>query len=187
MYKQPVEHVDGRVHTTNYRIHGTLFPRPRVGMPDQLNRADQPYLPIASPQLFGHTIGEVDPKKRMGRGEFIAVPRESILWVVGGDSGPSDFRDFRWREVAVLYAEVLLRGRLRVGSTMRTSDYIRGRIEAKPFDALFEATVTRLEGGRSFDQLEVMESFPFVTVNLRATTGVVELGSVLGDEERAGT
>lgn len=181
MYKQPVDNVAGRVHTSNYRIHGTLFPRPHVGIPDQLNRADQHYLPIASPKLYRDTIGDIAKAERMVQGEFIAVPRDSIHWVVGGDAGNSDFRDFRWREVAVLFGDVLLRGKLRVGAGMRTSDYIRGRVEAKPFDALFDVTTSLLQGGAAFDHLDIVESFAFATVNLRVTTGVVELGSVFDE------
>ena len=176
MYKQPVEHVDGRVHTTDYRIQGTLFPRPRVGMSDQLNRPDQPYLPIASPQLFPTGVGAVEEGARLVHGAFMAVPRESILWVAGGAPGATDFRDYRWREVAVLYGNLLLRGRLRIGASIRTSDYMRSRIDTKPFDALFDVTVSPLEGGAAFDRLDAAERFEHVTVNLRATTGVVELG-----------
>lgn len=178
MYKQAVENVEGRVHTTHYRIHGTLFPRPKVGIPDQLNRADQPYLPVATLDMFRHRVGPVEPADRLVQGSFMAIPRESILWVVGGTPGATDFRDFRWREVAVLYDDVLLRGKLRVGSSIRTSDYMRGRIDAKPFDSLFDVSVSTLAGGVSFERLAPIERFEHVAVNLRATTGVVELGSV---------
>ena len=175
MYKQPVERVVGRVHTQHYRIHGTMFPRPRVSMPDQLNRADQPYVPIEEPRMFPDSVGDLGDATPLVHGSFIAVPRESILWVVGGEAGDTDIRDFHYRDVAVLYGRVLIRGRLRVGTGMRTSDYIRNRVASKPFDALFEASVSRLEGGGPLEDLDVVESFPFVSVNLKLTTGVVEL------------
>lgn len=175
MYKQPVERVVGRVHTQHYRIHGTMFPRPRVGMPDQLNRADQPYVPVEEPQMFPDSVGDLGDAKPLVHGAFIAIPRDSILWVVGGEAGDTDIRDFHYRSVAMLYGRVLIRGRLRVGSGMRTSDYIRNRVVNKPFDALFDATVSRLEGGGPLERLDVVEEFAFVTVNLKFTTGVVEL------------
>lgn len=178
MMKQPVQQVEGRVHTADYRIHGILFPRPRVGIPDQLNRNDQPHLPIGDPMLYHNEVGDLRDLDRMARGEFMALPLESIHWVVGGDSGDSTIREFVLRPVAVLYGVTLLRGNLRVGSSMRTSDYIRRRIESNPFDALFDVTVSTLEGGAPFDSLEIAEQLPFVTVNLRKSTGVVELGAV---------
>ena len=185
MYKQPVERVVGRVHTQHYRIHGTLFPRPRVGIPDQLNRADQPYVPVEEPQMYPDSVGDLGDATPLVHGSFIAVPRTSILWVVGGTAGNSDIREFQYRDVAMLYGRVLIRGRLRVGTGMRTSDYIRNRVTSKPFDALFDATVSRLEGGGPLDRLDVVEDFAFVTVNLEFTTGVVELDSAsreAGDE-----
>lgn len=175
MYKQPVERVVGRVHTQHYRIHGTLFPRPQVGMPDQLNRNDQPYIPIEDPRIYDYVVGDLGSRPPQVTGAFIAVPRESILWAVGGDAGSSDIRDFAFRDVAMLYGHVFLKGRLRVGSGMRTSDYIRNRVVTKAFDSLFDVSVSRLEGGGSLEDLEVVETFEFVSVNLRLTTGVVEL------------
>lgn len=179
MQRQPVQQVAGRVHTADYRIHGTLFPRPRVGIPDQLNRNDQLHLPVGELSLYRNAIGDVTEAQRLARGEFMAVPCESIHWVEGGDAGDSAIREFEWRQVAVLYGETLLRGKLRVGPTMRTSDYIRRRIDSNAFDALFEVAASLLEGGTAFDRLAVVEEFPFVTVNLRTCTGVVELGGAL--------
>lgn len=188
MYKQPVERVVGRVHTQHYRIHGTMFPRPRVGMPDQLNRADQPYVPVEEPRMFPDTVGDLAGAEPLVHGAFVAVPRESIQWVVGGEAGDTDIRDFQYRDVAMLYGRVLIRGRLRVGTGMRTSDYIRNRVASKPFDALFDAQIGRLEGGGPLEALEVVEEFAFVTVNLRFTTGVVELdvpaGAAPTEEDR---
>jgi hypothetical protein len=183
MQRQPVQQIVGRVHTADYRIHGTLFPRPRVGIPDQLNRNDQNHLPIGDLALYRNVTGDVSDVQPLARGEFMAVPRESLHWVVGGDAGDSTIREFEWRRVAVLYGETLLRGKLRVGPTMRTSDFIRRRIESNPFDALFEVAVNPLEGGTAFDRLTVVERFPFVTVNLRMCTGVVELGGLFGRAE----
>ena len=186
MYKQPVEHIAGRVHTQQYRIHGTLFPRPRVGMPDQLNRVDQPYLPIEEPQMFPADIGDLGGARPLVHGSFIAVPRESVLWVVGGEAGNADIRDFHYRDVAVLYGRVVIRGRLRAGAGMRTSDYIRNRVANKPFDALFDAVVSRLEGGGPLESLEAVERFPFLTVNLQLTTGVVELDAPPSEADEEG-
>ena len=178
MYKQKVEMLEDRIVTGIYRILGTLFGLPSLGIPDLLNRQDRPFIPIGDPQLFTTGAELPNDDELRAKTDFLALPKDEIWWIVGGGPGQPPGTVVGDRSLVVLFNDHLLRGRLKVSGHIRTSDYIAQRAVARPFDTLYDATLCKLEPGASMADLPGLEEFEHVTVNLRRNTGVCEVALV---------
>lgn len=71
----------------------------------------------------------------------------------------------------LLFGDYLLAGELLLPRGIRLSDFLS---QAKPFQTLLEAGLYPLVPDRPIVELEPVERFPFVTVNLRLAEGVAE-------------
>ncbi|GGM91717.1 hypothetical protein GCM10007092_00770 [Thermus composti] len=119
---------------------------------------------------FRHPPEAKDLKASLG---FLALRKERIQWVAGGR--PSKPRTspalLEKRRLAFLFGDYLLAGALWLPRGVRLSDYLS---QAKPFQSLLEAWLYVLSPEKPMVELDPMERFPFVTVNLRLAEGVAE-------------
>ena len=179
VYQNRIETHKGRVYTSRYRIYGDMFVLPGVGVAEQLNRADRPYLPVGEPVIYEPGPQHPpEPEAQKTRADFIAVPRDTIWWLAGGNTGQSSITVYEWKHVAVLFGDYLLRGKLKVPGRIRVSDYLGARVKNKPFDILFDASINLMEGRAPVHQLRPSETFEFVTVNLANNTGICEIANL---------
>lgn len=179
MYKQRIDTSEGRVVTTSYRIVATLFMVPGIGVPDILNRKDRPFLPLGEPKLYAPGPSEPSEEELRTEADFLALPKQEIWWLSGGRAGQDPGGVVEERQLAILYGDLLLRGRLRIGGHVRTSDFIAQRVSmGRPFDTLLDANVCKLEKGIPLSELAVHEVFDHVTINLARNVGVFDLSHV---------
>lgn len=176
MYKQRIETSDGRIVTGGFRILAKLFMVPGIGVADYLNRSDRPFLPLGEPQLFAPG-GELPSQGDLrAAAAFLALPKTEIWWIGGGRLGQGPGGLLEERPLALLYGDYLLRGRLRVGGHVRTSDFIAQRVShGHPFDSLLDVSLCRLDPGTVMDELPPIEEFDHVTINLSQNMGVFDL------------
>lgn len=179
MYKQRIETSEGRITTNDYRIVATLFMVPGIGVPDILNRKDRPFLPLGEPKLYAPGTVEPADVDLRAEADFLALPKQEIWWLAGGRAGQDPGGVVEERQLAILYGGHLLRGRLRIGGHVRTSDFIAQRVSMdRPFDTLLDANVCALERGVPLSELAVLEVFDHVTINLARNMGVFDLSHV---------
>ncbi len=173
MYKAPREAHEARIYTLSYRVYGLIYLVPGTGTADLLNQ-DRPYLPVTGALLyapgFHHPPRAQELKASL---DFLALRKETIAWVVGGraSSPPTSPAYLETRHLAFLMEGFLLAGKLLLPKGVRLSDYLS---QAKPFQSLLEARLYPLAPDRPMVQLAPLESFPFLTVNLRLAQGVAE-------------
>lgn len=173
MYKQPREAHEARIYTRAYRVYGLIYLVPGAGTGDLLN-ADKAYLPVTGALVY--TPGFRHPPKveelKASTG-FLALRKERIQWVVGGR--PSEPRTspslVERRRLALLFGDYLLAGEFQVPKGARLSDFLS---QAKPFQTLLEASLYALTPDKPIVDLEPLERFPFVTVNLRLAEAIAE-------------
>uniref|UniRef100_A0A7C2C2A3 Uncharacterized protein n=1 Tax=Thermus islandicus TaxID=540988 RepID=A0A7C2C2A3_9DEIN len=173
MYKSPREAHEARIYTGAYRVYGMIYLVPGAGTADLLN-ADRAYLPVTGALVytpgFRHPPEVRDLKASTG---FLALRKERVQWVVGGR--PAEPRAspvlLEKRRLALLFGDYLLAGELLLPRGIRLSDFLS---QAKPFQTLLEAGLYPLVPDRPIVELEPVERFPFVTVNLRLAEGVAE-------------
>ncbi len=173
MYKQPREAHEARIYTGAYRVYGLIHLVPGSGTGDLLN-VEKAYLPVTGALVytpgFHHPPRAEELKASTG---FLALRKERIQWVVGGR--PAEPRTspglLERRRLAFLFGDCLLAGELRVPKGARLSDFLS---QAKPFQTLLEASLYALTPDKPIVDLEPLERFPFLTVNLRLAEGVAE-------------
>ncbi len=173
MYRSPREAHEARIHTATYRIYGTLYLVPGSGTADLLNQ-ERPYLPLTGALVyasgFRHPPEARDLKASVG---FLALRKERIQWVVGGRASEPRTSPglLERRRLAFLFGDYLLAGELLLPRGVRLSDFLS---QAKPFQTLLEARLYPLAPDKPMVDLEPLESFSFVTLNLRLAEGVAE-------------
>jgi hypothetical protein len=173
VYKQPREAHEARVYTRAYRVYGLIYLVPGAGTADLLN-AERAYLPVTGALVytpgFRHPPEARELKASTG---FLALRKERIQWVAGGR--PSQPRTspglLERRRLAFLFGDYLLAGELQVPKGARLSDFLS---QAKPFQTLLEANLYVLTSDKPIVDLEPLERFPFVTVNLRLVEAIAE-------------
>jgi hypothetical protein len=156
-----------------YRVYGTIYLVPGSGTADLLNQ-ERVYLPVTGALVyspgFRHPPEAQDLKASTG---FLALRKERIQWVVGGKASEPRTSPglLERRRLAFLFGDYLLAGELLLPRGVRLSDFLS---QAKPFQTLWEASLYLLAPDKPMVDLEPLESFPFVTLNLRLAEGVVE-------------
>jgi hypothetical protein len=188
VYKQRIETSEGRIVTAHYLILATLFTAPGVGVPDILNRKDRPFVPLGEPRLhrLGGGVPDEGELEVKVEASFLALPKTEIWWLSGGRAGQEPGGVVEERMLAILYGEHLLRGRLRIGGHVRTSDFIAQRVSLdRPFDTLLDVSVCRLEAASPVAELPAVEIFEHVTINLSKNMGVFDLSHIELEEEGA--
>lgn len=173
MYKQPREAHEARIFTQAYRVYGMIYLVPGSGTADLLNQ-EKVYLPVTGALLY--TPGYLHPpeaKDLKASTSFLALRKERIQWVVGGKAAEPRTSPalLERRSLAFLFGEYLLAGALLVPRGVRLSDHLS---QAKPFQTLLEARLYILRPDHPIVELEPVERFPFVTLNLRLAEAVAE-------------
>lgn len=179
MWKTNVETLEGRVYTDQYRVYGLLHALAEAGMVEHLNNKTKVFLPVVDAMVYdrGHSHPPTLESFHASP-PFMAVPKEKILWVLGGTPATQTTRKFESRRMAVFFGNYFLRGDLRLVPGARTSDFLNGVWAEKPFQCLYDASLVVLSERRPLAEITPLETFDFVTLNLRNTTGVCELPAV---------
>lgn len=176
MYKTKMDSLDGRVYTSNYRIYGEIYSLPGAGLADQLNRKERPFLPITSVMMYDRGYRHPpDVEGFKASPAFMAVPKASLFWIMGGLPSNPEFMNVEDRLLAVMFGSYLLRGYMKLRKDSRTSDHINLRFINKPFECLYDVSVVPMGDKKPLKELAAVENCEFVTLNLRNCTGISEL------------
>jgi hypothetical protein len=204
MYRTVDRH-NARIVTAGYRAYGTIYLGPDQSVAELLNTVSRHLLPVTEPLIYAagtdHPPAQSDLMVSAG---FLALHYDQIAWIVGGRA-PSG--EGSRRAMAFLFDGYVLMGRVEVEEGVRSSDFLE---TAAGFQTLFDAEIYPWEApegrflliGRDMNSLfevgalqegdgrvvnlEALERFPFVTLNLRRALGVLEApGSGVG-ASRAG-
>ncbi|AEB12845.1 hypothetical protein Marky_2121 [Marinithermus hydrothermalis DSM 14884] len=180
MSKQWMEAFEARIYTDTYRIYGMihLAPAGRVGRAqataDLLNLEARPTLAVSGARLYAPGYAHPpEAREALGTVTSIAVPKEQILWVVGGrPATPSAQGLVKARRLALIFPGFFLVGKLFGPGDLRFPEWLA---VTKPFQTLFEAELYLLGMEHPLSAPKPVDTFEFVTVNLRRVQGFTDV------------
>ena len=168
---------EGRVYTNEFRLYGLLHLPDFLSTSRLLNLTDRPYLPVTRCMVYD--AGFRHPPENAAlqyETDFAAVPKDHILWVVGGTADePAERARREPRMVYVMYASYVLTGRLYLMPDQRVSDFLHTVFTDRPFQDLHDARVLLPRRDVPLADFEVLQSHDFVTVNLKQAGGVFDV------------
>lgn len=169
--------MEGRVYTNEFRLYGLLHLPEYVGTARLLNLTDRPYLPVTRCMVYDAGFRHPPESNAMQyETDFAAVPKDHILWVVGGrPEEPSEHARREARLVYVMYDRYVLTGRLFIMPDQRVSDYLHTVFTDRPFQDLHGARVLLPRNDLPLEEFEVLQYHEFVTVNLKQAGGVFDV------------
>lgn len=174
--------VEGRVYTAEFRLYGLLHPPRSIGISHMLNLGGRPYVPVTACMVYGH--GFVHPPENGSlqyETQFAAIPKTRILWVVGGSEDQvSEHVSREPRVVYLMFAHYVLTGTLHLPPGQRVSDFLLNALTDRPFHNLLNARVLKPRQGVPIAAFEVVQSHPFVTVNLKNAGGIFDVRGATG-------
>lgn len=168
---------EGRVYTNEFRLYGLLHLPDFVSTTRLLNLTDRPYLPVTRCMVYDAGFRHPPENEALQyETDFAAVPKEHILWVVGGGAeAQADHARREARMVYVMYASYVLTGRLYLMPDQRVSDFLHMAFTDRPFQDLHDARVLLPRRDLPLADFEVLQSHDFVTVNLKQAGGVFDI------------
>lgn len=169
--------MEGRVYTNEFRLYGLLHLPEFVGTARLLNLTDRPYLPVTRCMVYDAGFRHPPESSAMQyETDFAAVPKDHILWVMGGrPEEPSEHVRREARLVYVMYDNYVLTGRLYIMPDQRVSDYLHTVFTDRPFQDLYGARVLLPRKDVPLEEFEVLQYHEFVTVNLKQAGGVFDV------------
>lgn len=168
---------EARVYTNEFRLYGLLHLPDYVGTARFLNLTDRPYLPVT--QCMVYDAGFRHPPENAAlqyETDFAAIPKDHVLWVVGGrPEPPVEHAQREARRVYVMYPSYVLSGTLYVMHAQRVSDYLHTAFTDRPFQDLYDARVLLPRSGAPLEDFEVLQEHAFVALNLKQAGGVFDV------------
>ncbi|HEX7022652.1 MAG TPA: hypothetical protein VF171_07330 [Trueperaceae bacterium] len=180
MYKTATDALSVRVVTQDFVVTGDMHLPPHVGSVDLLNKASRPFLPVTGAKVYASECpGPLDEQQPRFASDFLAIPKERILWMAGGRHNDKQIMTgAQSRSVYLLYPDFFLRGELKTPPNARLSDYLTG---AKPFLVLFGAELGTPAAGKPLADASTHERFVFAVVNTRKLGGIFDIGQDPGE------
>ncbi len=165
------------IHTLTLRAYGTLHTRAGVSMTRILNSGDRPHLSLTDAHLHASGVEQPPaPETRLYSTGFAAIPRDAIMWLIGGQAEvhqPS--LRLEPRETYLIYPAFVLAGAIHMRPELRFSDAIGTAMVNRPFITLSGARVLdRREADTPIVELPTLRELEHVTVDLRKATAIVD-------------
>jgi hypothetical protein len=172
-----VKPMEGRIYTNEFRLYGMLHLPEFVGTARLLNLTDRPYLPVTSCMVYDAGFRHPPESDALQyETDFAAVPKDHILWVVGGrQEDASEHARREARLVYIMYTDYVLTGRLYIMPDQRVSDYLHTVFTDRPFQDLYGVRVLLPRRDVPLTDFEVLQHHDFVTVNLKQAGGVFDV------------
>ena len=173
---------EGGVYTFDYRVSGSInFPK-KTSSTDYLNRNHSTMIPIQNAMVRRFNVDTLsDPNQGyLFTSSFMAVPKNRILWIYGGNSAPrsNKIAGVSNRSLVVLYQEFFIRGFMEIAERIRTVDYFSYRYsQKKHFAEMHQVSFGVVDPHKLFEETQEREVFDFVSLNLQNATGVCEISS----------
>jgi hypothetical protein len=178
MLQASVRPVEGRVYTNDFRVHGTFHLRSNTGTAWLLNADDRPHLPMTNVSMYRPGIEDTPrPEALAYETHFAALPKSSIVWMQGGgpDSVQQEGFGRQPRLVYLVYPTYVIAGTFALRTEVRLSDFVAAAMGGKSFVTLTDARVLGPGSrGQTFAELPVVQSHPFIVVNLKNVGGIFD-------------
>ncbi len=171
--KTPTTKLNVRVHTSNMLIYGIMHLLPQGDISGLLNN-NRLFFPLTEAKVFKRGLKHPPSLEDLHfEPEFLAVPKEKVLWLNVGDSSRVFAPGVQLRSIHLLFSGYVLRGNFLILPSVRTSDFLVRAVVEKPFQYLFNAELLLPPQGKS-KEARVIERFPVITVNLGSVAGVFD-------------
>lgn len=169
--------MESRIYTNEFRLYGHLHIPDFLGTARLLNLTDRPYLPVTTCKVYDAGFRHPPESEALQyETEFAAVPKEHILWVLGGrPEAPADHARKEARLVYVMYPSYVLTGQLYIMPSQRVSDYLHTVFTDRPFQDLHGARVLLPRRDAPLAEFEELQHHEFVTINLKQAGGVFDV------------
>lgn len=161
-----------RVHTLNMRIYGTMHTLPQGEIGSVLNN-NRLFFPMTDCQVFKRGLRHPPkPADLQFEPEFLAVPKDKVLWLDAGDNKKVFAPGVKLRSLYLLFSGYVLKGDFLILPSVRSSDFLVRAIVEKPFQYFFNAELILPLEGQKLSEARVVERFDAMTVNLKNVAGV---------------
>ena len=177
-----VEATEARAYTNDFRVFGLIHPRRGTAVSRFLNQRDRTFLAMTSCMVYreGYDYPPAG-EALLYQTEFAALPKDRLLWLVGGlPEAPGDRGQREPRQVCVMYPAYVLIGTLLLPPRVRMTDYLNSITDDKPFVELSEVTVCKPRPGVRVEQFEVVERHALATVNVVLAGGLFDVKAPIG-------
>ena len=178
MLKTVFDSHEARVYTEDFRMYGMMH-LPKGENHDTarlLNRNDKLFLRVTKGIVYskGFRHPPTIDEYRASVG-FMAIPIERLMWVYGGKAQDFEKVSYEAREVYLLYANYFIRGELRLAKNSVLTSFLDNVASNKPFQTLYNASIGVPIKGLQVQEVDPIEEFDFVTVNLRMVGGIFDI------------
>lgn len=177
-----IEPVEGRAYTADFRVFGMFHLRRGVAFSRVLNMRDRPFLAVTECMVYREGYAyPPEPETLLYKTEFAALPKERLLWLVGGAAESAQERYGREpRQVCVMFPTYVIVGNMHMPPRVRISDHLIPAYAERPFQELFDASVLKPRPGASIETFEVVERHEFMTVNVARAGGLFDVANPIG-------
>lgn len=177
MLQTGLKPMEGSLYTEGFRVQGVFYLRNNTGTAWLLNADDRPHLPLTRVRMYrpGTEHPPAD-ENLLYDTHFAAIPKSSIVWMVGGAPDQTQEGYGRQpRKIFLVFPTYLMSGYLSIRPEVRLSDFLASAMSNKPFYTLNDARILSPgTPGKTLSELEELQSHPFVVVNLRSVAGVFD-------------
>lgn len=186
MLKNSSDALEARIYTEDFRVYGIMHLTSNQDTARLLNREDRTFLAITKGIVYEKGfVHPPQPKQYRASVNFMTVPTQKILWVMGGRASQSRSNvQADNRVIYLLYKEYFLKGSLTMGTGTRFSDYLSTMANQKPFQTLQNVSLGIMKKGQTLMEAQAIEEFEFVTVNLANVGGVFDVAALPSSSNR---
>ena len=179
--KTPTTKVSVRVHTTTMRIYGTMHLLPQSDVSGILNN-NRLFFPMTDCQIFKKGLRHPPlPEDAQFDAEFLAVPKDKVLWLDLGDTNKIFAPGVELRTLYLLFPGYVLKGDFLILPSVRTSDFLVRAVVERPFQYFFNVELYLPRQGKPLQEAAVVERLTAITVNLNNVAGVFNVKDDLNE------
>ncbi|MCA9837211.1 MAG: hypothetical protein KC422_09850 [Trueperaceae bacterium] len=179
--KTPTTKVSVRVHTTTMRIYGTMHLLPQGDVSGILNN-NRLFFPMTDCQIFKKGLRHPPlPEDAQFDAEFLAVPKDKVLWLDLGDTNKIFAPGVELRTLYLLFPGYVLKGDFLILPSVRTSDFLVRAVVERPFQYFFNVELYLPRQGKPLQEAAVVERLTAITVNLNNVAGVFNVKDDLNE------
>lgn len=163
MFKADLRSFEAIVRTLDFHVAGALHLASHVHTLQALNTGTRPHLAITDCVVArpDGTLGAPAEEDGLYRSTYVALPKDRIRWLAGGEGEPPQPGVQReTRRVIVLYSDHLLEGHIALPPGQRLRDFVSSRSADRPFYELKDVEVRPHGDGEAVHH-------PFMAVNFR--------------------
>lgn len=168
--------LEAHIYCYAMRVFGLIHPTAGAAVAEYLNRRDRKILSVTNALVYkSGSRTPRDASERIAVTGFYAVPKDRILWIKSGYYEASDPLSYETKPITLYFDDFSVSGDIRIVRGARLSDHLEQTTDKRPFQRLYNATVSPVTSTGGFeDHQPVLSESQVLTVHLKNAHGVSE-------------